>query len=112
MERMNLIKISHRVRVDGMTAYRQLMLEQAAKINELQEAVEELQKLVSDEMMGGLVKPSELSDVVAELGAGWQIVRQPAANPDPTTTAGTPAETWLPGSESDWVIEFAAADGK
>jgi hypothetical protein len=107
MERMNLVRISQKIRLDGMPAYRQVILEQVEKINELQDAVEELQGLVSGEMMGGLVKPDELREVVAELGAGWRIERQPPSIPAGTTVTGS---TWL---LDDWVTQYTAAvDGE
>jgi|WetSurMetagenome_2_1015567.scaffolds.fasta_scaffold543947_2 hypothetical protein len=99
MKRLNPDMISHSLSLCGVSAYRATILEMAEQINELQEAVEELQGLVSGEMMAGLVKPGELREVVAELGSGWRIERMPispnvsaatsippAANPAVTTT--------------------------
>ena len=91
MKRLNPDMISHSLSLCGMNAYRATILEMAEQINEIQEAVEELQGLVSGEMMAGLVKPAELREVVAELGHGWRIERQPSDTQGATTMAGTPA---------------------
>jgi hypothetical protein len=85
MKRLNPDMISHSLSLCGMNAYRATILEMAERINELQETVEDLQGLVSGEMITGLVKPGELREVVAELGHGWRIERQPSNIPDETT---------------------------
>jgi|WetSurMetagenome_2_1015567.scaffolds.fasta_scaffold303285_2 hypothetical protein len=83
---MNIDSINHSLAFCGMTAYRQTLIELARRNNELQEQVEELQGLVSGEMMAGLVKPSELREVVEELVHGWRIERQPSDIQDTTVT--------------------------
>lgn len=85
MKRLNPDMISHSLFLHGMGAYRTTILEIVEQINDLQESVEELQGLVSGEMMGYLVQPSELREVVAELGHGWKIERQPQSIPAATT---------------------------
>jgi hypothetical protein len=85
MKRLNPDMISHGLSLCGMSAYRATILEMAERINEIQEAVEDLQGLVSAEIMGGLAKASELREVVAELGAGWRIERQPQSIPAPSS---------------------------
>ena len=57
MERINLLKIAHCLRLDGMGAYRATMIEYAEKINQLQEQVEELQNQLSAEIMTRLASP-------------------------------------------------------
>lgn len=127
MERLKTDEIAHNLFLGGMSAYRAPLLEFAERINEIQEAGEELQGLVSGEMMAGLVKPDELREVVEELGHGWRIERQPTApnaraatsTPPAATTAtppigdwvsdgsiGTPGYSWL---SDDWVTQLAAA---
>ena len=85
MERMNVDQIAHSLSLCGMPAYRATILNLVAGMNELQEQVEKLQGLVSEEMMAGLVGPEELREVVAELGHGWRIERQPIGTQDGTT---------------------------
>jgi len=105
--------ISHSLSLCGMNAYRAVILEMAEQINALQEAVEDLQGLVSAEIMGGLAKPSELREVVAELARGQESGdrgqgngRQPSSIPDGTVTGSS----WLP---DDWVKQYTAAvDGE
>lgn len=110
MERMNIDQIDHSLRLCGMSAYRAAILNLAAQMNELQEQVEELQSLVSAEIMGGLAKPSELREVVEELGHGWRIERQPAdaSATEPSTATVGQSYTWLPGDL--WTQYCAAAD--
>jgi hypothetical protein len=103
MKRLNLDMISHSLFLCGMSAYRATILEIAEQVNELQEAVEELQDVRSQ---GTGVRGQE-SEVVAELGNGWRIERQPSATPAATTTVGVPGDSWL--TEPDWVTDFASA---
>ena len=56
MERMNVDQIAHSLSLCGMPAYRATILNLVAGMNELQEQVEELQGLVSEEMMAGLAQ--------------------------------------------------------
>jgi len=121
MERMNPDLIAYSLALCGMTSYRATVLEIVQKINEIQEHVEDLESLMSGEIMAGLAQPAELREVVAELGSGWKIER-PATPPNgdgatsepypmPSTTAGVTADSWL--AEADWVTQFAAAaDGR
>jgi hypothetical protein len=87
MERMKLDMISHDLRLNGAAAYRATLLQQADKINELQEQVEELQNQLSAEIMARLAPPSELREIVEELGNGWRIER--SLPPSPTNPAET-----------------------
>ena len=83
MKRMNTDLIDHNLRLCGMTAYRQTLLDLADQINQLQEHVEQLQRQVSAEIPA---PPAELREIVEELGAGWRIERQPSDTPAVTTT--------------------------
>jgi hypothetical protein len=110
MQRMDLDQIRHNLRFCGMTAYRAIILAQAAQINELQEQVEDLQEQVSTAIMARLLPPKSPEllprqrEVIEDLGHGWQIERsQPEPNPAATATSpgpesiGTPGVSWLPG---------------
>jgi len=76
MERINTDLIAHSLAICGMTSYRVTILELVQKLNEIQEHVEDLESLMSREIMADLVQPAELREVVAELGSGWKIERQ------------------------------------
>jgi len=49
-----------------------------AALNDLTERVEQLEYLWSEEIMANLAPPAELRAVVAELGGGWRIEREPS----------------------------------
>lgn len=116
MERMNLDQIVHNLRFCGMTAYRQTLLDLAAQNNQLQEQIENLQNQLNAEIMARPASPTALREIVAELGNGWRIERQPAAPNASAATSAPPAarpatistfaDTWLP--DDCWVQYFAA----
>ena len=74
------------------------------------ESIEELQYLLSEEIMAQLLAQPPVattpSEVVAELGHGWQIERQLAANPASITIAGIPSDSW---QDDGWVRQYVAA---
>jgi hypothetical protein len=91
------------------------LTQQEARLSQQRENITELQYLISEEIMVTLTdapkKPQLLPrqrEVVAELGSGWQIVRQPSDTPAATTTVGVPGSTWKTTCP-DWVTDYAAA---
>ena len=86
----------HDLKTNGCPALLRALQQIETVLTQQEQNITELQALVSGEMIAGLVKPTELREVVAELGAGWRIERQPGSNQD-TTEMTNP---WL---QDPWV---------
>lgn len=97
------------------------MCELVDRVAQLTERVEQLECLLTEEIMAGLARPAELREVVAELGAGWRIERsrgetgnangvvseKPAGSREGIIVT---ADSWL---VDDWVTQYVTAvEGK
>lgn len=60
-------------------------LGQLTNLTDLSTRLADLEYLISEELLLGLAQPAEIREVVAELGAGWRIERQPQSIPAATT---------------------------
>jgi len=102
----------HDLKINGYPALLRALKQIEDIVTQQAREITELQYLISEEIMADLAQPpAELRAIVEELGAGWQIVRQPSDTRGATTTVGGPGDTWLTGP--DWVTDYAAAtDGK
>lgn len=67
----------HDLKTNGCPALLRALKQIETTMTQQEEDITELKYLVSEELMARLAKPSELREVVEELGAGWRIERQP-----------------------------------
>jgi hypothetical protein len=97
----------------------QSLLDQLSNLTDLSTRLADLEYLISEELLLGLVQPAQIQDVVAELGNGWRIERQPAKpNVSAATSAPPPANPAATTTSNsclldDWVTQYTTAmDGE
>ena len=90
--RLDQINASHRVLVDQLD------------LPSLLTRLADLEYLISEELLLGLVQPAQIREVVEELGNGWRIERQPAEpNVSAATSAQPPANPAQPTTADAWL---------
>ena len=89
----------HDLKTNGCPALLRALKQIEIALAQQDAEIAELQRLVSETIMADLTQPAapqkpqllpRQREVVAELGHGWQIERQPNANPEATTMAAAP----------------------
>lgn len=75
----------HDLKTNGSPALLRTLKQIQTALTQQEQEISELQYLLSEEIMASLASPSERREVIADLGHGWRIERQPQSTPVATT---------------------------